>query len=128
LKVGTEVARFFIETEEGEIVDEDRFDKMRKYARKIWDLFETEGSVPPSWGQAARQLKQRYHKLMRDNFPELKLCNDNWKADQIATSNYPSWYQYWVVRKSHNLDSENLLKRRVKKKLKSKSVSSILLF
>lgn len=25
-------------------------------------------------------------------FPQLKLCEHNWKAEQIATEYYPSWY------------------------------------
>ncbi|KAJ7302141.1 hypothetical protein DFH08DRAFT_991767 [Mycena albidolilacea] len=28
---------------------------------------------------------------MGRQFPELRLCADNWKAQQIATNNYPSW-------------------------------------
>lgn len=38
-KVGTEMAKFFVETEEGSIVNEDRLDDICKYARKIWETF-----------------------------------------------------------------------------------------
>ena len=26
-------------------------------------------------------------------FPELRLCEPDWKAEQIAIENYPSWHQ-----------------------------------
>jgi hypothetical protein len=29
---------------------------------------------------------------MREEFPELGYCHNNWKADQIAIDNYLPWY------------------------------------
>ena len=29
---------------------------------------------------------------MGNRFPELKYCDLDWKAEQIVTDNYPSWY------------------------------------
>ena len=50
---------------------------------------------PPTWGKADVNMVQGYHSEMCRQFPELKLCKSNWKADQIATDNYPSWYCGW---------------------------------
>ena len=33
---------------------------------------------------------------MDKRFPELRLCDNDWKSDQIAAANYQSWYTYWV--------------------------------
>jgi hypothetical protein len=38
---------------------------------------------------------------MGQKFPELRLCEGNWKADLIATLNYPPWY-------SNNIEKEGL--------------------
>ena len=32
---------------------------------------------------------------MRRRFPELRLCEANWKVDQIATDIYPSWHHHY---------------------------------
>jgi len=32
---------------------------------------------------------------MSIRFPELGLCELDWKAEQIATDNYPSWHTTW---------------------------------
>jgi hypothetical protein len=34
-------------------------------------------------------------------FPELKLCDLDWKAEQIATDNYPSWHSTWDSKMVH---------------------------
>jgi hypothetical protein len=41
---------------------------------------------------------------MERKFPELRLCDNSWKADFIATLNYPSWY-------NNNVEKEDHLKR-----------------
>ena len=32
---------------------------------------------------------------MGSHFPELRLCDLNWKAEQIATNHYPSYFNNW---------------------------------
>jgi len=111
-------SKVFVETEDGEIVSGDRMADMCKYARILWDIFQDEGIAPPKWGEASAHLRQRYHRLMCDEFPELRFCDKNWKADYIATLNYPLWYRYWVAQ------SLNIRKQ----KTKSRSVSRIFVF
>jgi hypothetical protein len=41
---------------------------------------------------------------MGSRFPELRYCNLEWKSDQIATDNYPSWYTNWLPKS----DTQNL--------------------
>ena len=32
---------------------------------------------------------------MYRRFPYLRYCDDDWKVEQIAMDNYPSWYSSW---------------------------------
>lgn len=38
---------------------------------------------------------RKYHEELYRRFPFLQYCDDNWKAEQIAMDNYPSWYNSW---------------------------------
>lgn len=87
--------KIFVETEDGNTVSESRLDDMRKHARVLWDDFLGEGAAPPKWGEATTQIRDRYCRSMCDKFPELRFCDKDWKAERIATLNYPSWYKYW---------------------------------
>lgn len=47
---------------------------------------------------------------MASRFSELQLCDLDWKAEQIATDNYPSWHNTWQTKKqSQQLEKENSL-------------------
>ena len=43
---------------------------------------------------------------MNSRFPELRFCDLDWKSEQIATDNYPSWYATWAS-KLKELKHEN---------------------
>ena len=101
----------FVEMEDGNIVDDQRFDSIRKYARNIWDTLKGEGLAPQSWRMATEQVKERYRTMLCGSFPELRLCHRNWKADQVATLYYSPWYNYWV---KNRIDNENSTKRGAK--------------
>ncbi|KAF8806943.1 hypothetical protein BYT27DRAFT_7016903, partial [Phlegmacium glaucopus] len=79
----------------GTVVDGHKATEMRRYARLIWVHMANKGGLPLSWGKAGVKLSQVYCREMRQRFPELALYDLDWKADQIATDNYPSWYKNW---------------------------------
>jgi hypothetical protein len=54
-----EAPKTFVETEQGDPVDEEQWDEMCKYVHTIWDTFIADGSAPSSWGQAVRK---QYHR------------------------------------------------------------------
>jgi hypothetical protein len=85
----------YVELEDGTVVDGDRAGEMRKFARSIWVSFAKKGSPPSKWGHADIEMRKTYYKEMGHRFPELTYCDLNWKAEQIATDNYPSWYLNW---------------------------------
>ena len=125
-KTNNPKSKIFIETEEGTIVLGARINAIRKCARNFWDGLRVDGAPPPTWGQATSQTKNQYHSLMRKNFPELKLCHNNWKSELLATSHYSPWYHYWVLQKGADSDKLNAeIPKRPKKRQKTESVSGI---
>jgi hypothetical protein len=93
---GINVAMQYVELEDGTVIDGDRATEMRKFARGVWVSFAKNGAPPSKWGQADVQARQQYINSLSSRFPELRLCDLDWKAEQIATDNYPSWYNTWL--------------------------------
>ncbi|KAJ7509252.1 hypothetical protein B0H11DRAFT_1703035, partial [Mycena galericulata] len=89
---GINVSDRYIETEDGEIVNGYRVTAMGKTAGQIWFGFVAKGISPPTWGQASLEVVTMYNNEMCRTHHELRYCADNWKAQQIATINYSSWY------------------------------------
>lgn len=94
---GINVAMGYVEKEDGEAVDGHVASDMRKCARSIWVHIATvsETGPPAKWGEAGIKFNEMYRKQMYERFPMLRLCESDWKVDQIATDNYPSWYSVW---------------------------------
>jgi hypothetical protein len=82
----------YVELEDGTVIDGDRAGEIRKFARCIWVSFAKKGPPLSKWGQADIEMRQIYCREMGQRFPELTYCDLDWKADQIATDNYPSWF------------------------------------
>jgi len=101
---GINVTMQYVELEDGTVVGGDRATEMRKFARAIWVSVSKAGPLPSKWGQADVQTRQQYLSAMGSRFPELRFCDLDWKIDQIATDNYPSWYSNWVS----NRDAKNV--------------------
>jgi len=88
---GVNVTLRYVEDIHGVVVDGFRASEMRKFARAIWNQLEGSGKAPKSWGKADLDVATHYRREMRRRFPELALCEFDWKAEQIATDNYPNW-------------------------------------
>lgn len=93
---GINVAMRYVELEDGTVINGDRAAEIRKFARSIWVSFSKKGPPPSKWGQADIEMRKTYCREMVHRFPELGYCDLDWKADQIATDNYPSWYVNWL--------------------------------
>lgn len=92
---GINVAMCYVELEDGTVINGDRAAEIRKFARSIWVSFSKKGAPPSKWGQADIEMWKTYCREMGNQFPELTFCDLDWKADQIATDNYLSWYVNW---------------------------------
>lgn len=55
--------------------------------------------LPKIWGDADATSLATYNGSMAQRFPELCLCASDWKANLVATDNYPSWHHNWLKKK-----------------------------
>jgi hypothetical protein len=83
----------YVEDERGNVIDGHRATDIRRVARSIWVQLAGAGKAPKTWTKADVLTVDHYKREMRRHFPELGLCDQDWKADQIAIDNYPSWHQ-----------------------------------
>ncbi|KAJ6565397.1 hypothetical protein B0H10DRAFT_2359454 [Mycena sp. CBHHK59/15] len=80
----------YIEDQQGEVVDGHRLSAICKLAARIWFSLVAHGNAPRTWGQASIDVVTLYNDEMCCQFPELRLCADNWKAQKIATARHGS--------------------------------------
>jgi len=98
----TNITLRYVEDEHGVMINGLHASDMRKYAQKIWAQFRDAGKDPPTWGKADSDTISSYRRSMRYRFPELALCESDWKSDKLATANYSNWYSTPVVEKTSN--------------------------
>lgn len=108
---GENLSTLYIEDENGEPVGGERLSAIRKLCRSIWTKFADLKQAPKTWGRANLSLTNEYRMELRRQFPEFRLCENHWKADLLATENYPSWHQ------NHCRKSEGASSGRQKKRL-----------
>jgi hypothetical protein len=89
---GINVAMRYVQDENGVIIDGHRATHIRTIAAGIWGALADAGGAPLTWGKGSLAMKESYNKEMQQRFPELALCASDWKAEQIAIDNYPSFH------------------------------------
>jgi len=99
MKNGENVKMKYVRNVDGEEVSAARAADIRKGMYEIWQYLQGKGKLPDTWGQADIETAAFYRNRMRDNFPELGLCEANWKADKVATDNYSHWYRRHILKK-----------------------------
>ncbi|KAF8804530.1 hypothetical protein BYT27DRAFT_7030727, partial [Phlegmacium glaucopus] len=92
---GINVTMQYVEFEDGQMISGDRASEIRQFAQSIWVFLANKGAPPATWGTADMETRKLYCQEMCLCFPELRLCDLDWKAKQIATDNYPSWHNTW---------------------------------
>jgi hypothetical protein len=60
--------------------------------RAIWVKFAEMGVAPASWGKGSPTVANEYKAEMCHQFPEFHLCENDWKVQHLATTDYPSWH------------------------------------
>jgi hypothetical protein len=93
---GMNVKERFIEDEKGQTIDGHRARDIRAHARSIWIALADRKRAPATWGKADMETIRNYRHEMKAKFPELRLCDNDWKADLVATINYPSWRTNYI--------------------------------
>lgn len=99
---GENVSLKFIENEDGNIIDGFRATAIRRFARELWAGLNGIGKAPKTWGKVDAAVAAQYRNEMERRFPELHLGDNHWKADLVATLNYPSWYNNNIEKEEHS--------------------------
>lgn len=61
---------------------------------------------PKSWGKRVDRANQYFSNTMRIKFPELGLCDGDWKLNEFATDRFPAWNRYHREGKTVTLSHE----------------------
>ena len=86
----------YIEDGSGNPVDGYKVKDMLTHMRSIWLSLLSLNRAPATWGKADIEILRHFRREMRVKFPEFALCENDWKADYLATMHYPSWYSNHV--------------------------------
>ncbi|KIK90874.1 hypothetical protein PAXRUDRAFT_14099 [Paxillus rubicundulus Ve08.2h10] len=60
-----------------------------------------------SWGHAPTTARKMFRRLMENDWPIFKLCNNGWKLEHLAIKSYPNW------KRSHLGDGNSNSKKNV---------------
>ena len=91
----------FVKDENGSVIYGFRASAMRRFAHKLWAGLNSIGKAPKTWGKVNATVATQYQNEMEQKIFELHLCDNHWKADLIATLNYPSWYNNNIEKEEH---------------------------
>ena len=105
---GVNVTMRFAEIADGTVVDGHIAGNIRRCARSTWVHLANKGEAPQKWRSASMLVIRSYHDEMYRRFPFLQYCDDDWKAEQIAMDNYPSWYSSWCKKSSKAESGANI--------------------
>lgn len=85
---------WLIEDEDGNPIPGQRAKAARDQARKIWRYLDRSGRLPDCWNEADTVASSYYTGEMRCFFPELQLCENDYKANRIATLIFPNFLKH----------------------------------
>ena len=86
----------YIEDASSNPVDRYKLKDILTHMRSIWLSFLSLNHAPTTWGKADMEILCHFHCKMRVKFPKFALCENDWKADYLATTHYPLWYSNHV--------------------------------
>lgn len=85
------VMLWFIEDQEGNSITGSRAKAARAKARPIWGYLHGQSRLPGRCNDADIVVRSYYAGEMHREFPELRLCDFDYKAHRIATMTFPNW-------------------------------------
>ncbi|KAH9028891.1 hypothetical protein EDB85DRAFT_1892326 [Lactarius pseudohatsudake] len=94
---GENVMMQYIENADGTPITGDVAADMRSFARSLWVELNTRHIAPPKWGDASMTIRENFHFEMESKFYVLRLCDNHWKSQAIATAIYSQWHGRFVT-------------------------------
>jgi hypothetical protein len=84
---------WFLEDANGAPLSEERCNAVTKRACQIFTHLNASGAGAKKWGEMDNVSQDYYRNEKYSLFPELRLCELDWKANQLATETYSLWYR-----------------------------------
>ncbi|KDQ10429.1 hypothetical protein BOTBODRAFT_496356 [Botryobasidium botryosum FD-172 SS1] len=104
---GENIMMRYIERENGQPVDGWRLDEICRESKKIWMTLRRCNLAPDQWTNVDKEADKYYISEMYSSFPELRYCDDNWKARKVAFQTYPGWIKQFKI-KDEPLDVDSI--------------------
>ena len=88
-----ETIHAFLEAPSGCLTRFTRKHTMWLDARGFWNdnISQDLQKIPQNFLQTGLTMCKKFRSIMERDYPELRLCADHWKADQVWKLNYHSW-------------------------------------
>ncbi|CDO75974.1 hypothetical protein BN946_scf184888.g24 [Trametes cinnabarina] len=83
----------YLEDADGQVMSKYRVAEMADHQRRLWEKYRAEGRLPVKWSQADSDVVAHHRSNMYSKYPELALCEHNWKVTKFATERYSSWFR-----------------------------------
>jgi hypothetical protein len=84
---------WFLEDASGAPLSDERCTAVTKRARQIFAQLNASGAGAAKWGEIGNVGQDYYRNQMYSFFPDLRLCELDWKVNRLATETYSSWYR-----------------------------------
>lgn len=86
---GENVRLLWIENEDGSIIDGHVASAIRAKCRSLWIQMLVDGTAYKSWLKIPDVAATNFRNAICDAFPQLRLCENDWKAQALAKEEYP---------------------------------------
>ena len=116
---GQNVKMRYLQHENGDVIDGWRASDIRRFARSIFVGFALQGKVFHSWVEGVDAASRTcFYRDMVARFPELGLCELDWKSEQTASDIYSQWRSNWMNKKeAEKIKGKNPAKRLVEENM-----------
>ncbi|KAJ6489578.1 hypothetical protein C8R47DRAFT_1071432 [Mycena vitilis] len=81
----------FLEHQDGTPPTDDEIKSYRKFCYNFFFDKRASGSAPRTWGEAGLSFVAEFRSAAQNDFPDLRLCSNHWKADQLGSTVFFSW-------------------------------------
>ncbi|OSD05295.1 hypothetical protein PYCCODRAFT_1423348 [Trametes coccinea BRFM310] len=83
--------RRFLEDINGLPLESSYVHRMRDFCRAFAKMMEQRAYAPPTWREVDLHVAELFYDAIRKKFPEVQLCEGNWKADNLMSQVYYDW-------------------------------------
>ena len=97
----------FLTDADGKPLDDDQIDSMMKHAWILWNSLYKEHEDPVTWSIRSMTGSTYFSNNMRIKYPELHLCEGDWKVHAFAMVWFPDCYGSTWARSQRGFRSDN---------------------